>query len=163
VVFVAVILLAGLFQMVNRTYRRIGTGLHLGEVPGPPQERRALVIVPVGAVNQLTREALGAALCLGDEVGAVTVVHVDDQPGADRLRELWQTWHPHVPLTVLVSESRSLTRPIVDYVCTMDAEDEHDHLVVLIPEMQLPRLWQRPLQTPRIPARRYRRFRALPA
>jgi amino acid transporter len=150
VVFVAVGLLALLFQSINRTYRRIGVGLRLGEVPGPPQERKSLVIVPVGAVNRLTQEALGAALSLGDEVRAVTVVHVEDEAEhGERIRQLWNTWHPHVPLTVVVSGTRSLTRPIVDYVRAVDAEDTHDRVVVLIPEMQLPRPWQRLLQNQR--------------
>jgi amino acid transporter len=150
VVFVMIALLACGFQAINRTYRRIGVGLRLGELPGPPQERRALVIVPVGAVNLLTREALGAALSLGDEVRAVTVVYADDVAGktAD-IEAVWNRWHPDVPLTVVVSHTRSLTRPIVDYVRAVDAEDEHDRLVVLIPEMQLPRPWQRLLQNQR--------------
>ncbi|GAA5199677.1 hypothetical protein GCM10023322_75880 [Rugosimonospora acidiphila] len=108
-----------------------------------------LVIVPVGAVNRLTQEALGAALSLGDEVRAVTVVHVEDQAEAAGIRDLWNRWHPDVPLTVLTSQTRSLTRPIVDYVRLVDAEDEHDRVVVLIPEMQLPRPWQRLLQNQR--------------
>jgi amino acid transporter len=149
VVFIAVGLLAALFQAINGTYRRIGVGLRLGEIPGTPQEKPSLVIVPVGAVNLLTREALGAALSLGDEVRAVTVVHVEDEAEATRIRDLWNRWHPQVPLTVVASHTRSLTRPIVDYVRAVDAEDEHDRLVVLIPEMQLPRPWQRLLQNQR--------------
>ncbi|MCQ4042017.1 APC family permease [Streptantibioticus rubrisoli] len=148
-VFLVVAVLVGLFEAVNRAYRRIGQGLHLGEVPGPPEERRSLVIVPVGAVNLLTREAISAALSLGDEVRAVTVVHPDDQSGAQRLREAWSAWHPQVPLIVLTSRTRSLTRPIVDHLRAVGAEEAHDRLVVLIPEMHLPRPWQRLLQNQR--------------
>ena len=54
-----------------------------------------------------------------------------------------------ISLTVLVSPSRSLTRPIVDHLCAVDAEEAHDRLVVLIPEMQLSRWWQRLLQNQR--------------
>ncbi|MCQ4083033.1 APC family permease [Streptomyces sp. RB6PN25] len=153
-VFLAVAVLVALFEGIHRTYRRIGVGLHLGEVPGPPQPRRSLVVVPVGAVNLLTREAISAALSLGDEVRAVTVVHPDDRDdqdaaGTDRVRNAWNAWHPDVPLTVLTSRTRSLTRPIVDHLRAVGAEDEHDRLVVLIPEMQLPRPWQRLLQNQR--------------
>ncbi len=150
-VFLAVAVLVALFEAVHRTYHRIGVGLHLGEVPGPPLERRSLVIVPVGAVNLLTREAIGAALSLGDEVRAVTVVHPDDQDAdsAARMRDAWNAWHPHVPLTVLTSRTRSLTRPIVDHLRAVAVEGEHDRLVVLIPEMHLPRPWQRLLQNQR--------------
>jgi hypothetical protein len=39
--------------------------MQLGEKPGPPQAKPVLVIVPVGAVNLLIQEALGAALSPG--------------------------------------------------------------------------------------------------
>ncbi|QRX95798.1 APC family permease [Streptomyces noursei] len=150
-VFLTVALLVAVFEWVHRTYRRIGVGLHLGEVPGPPEEHRSLVIVPVGGVNLLTQQAISAAISLGDEVRAVTVVHPDDQDAksAGEVRDAWNTWHPNVPLTVLSSRTRSLTRPIVDYLRALQAEMEHDRLVVLIPEMELPHVWLRLLQNQR--------------
>lgn len=151
IVFAAVAVLVAVFEAIHRTYRRIGGALHVGEIPGPPQPRHTLVVVPVGAVNRLTQDALGAALSLGDEVRAVTVTHPDenDQPVAAKLESDWQAWNPHVPLTVLVSPTRSLTRPIVDHLRAVDAEDAHDRLVVLIPEMQLSHWWHRLLQNQR--------------
>ncbi len=149
VVFVALAVLAGSFFAINRSYNRIGASLHLDETPAPPQKRPSLVIVPVLSVSTITREALGAGLSLGDEVRAVTVVHVDDEGGAERIQERWDRWHPGVPLTVLTNENRSFTKTLVDYVRAVDAEDDRDRLVVLIPEMQLPRPWQRLLQNQR--------------
>ncbi|WP_398661487.1 APC family permease [Streptomyces misionensis] len=150
-VLVTVAVLVMLFEAVHHTYQRIGTALHLGEVPDRPEHRRSLVVVPVGAVNKLTQEAISAALSLGDQVRAVTVVHPEDPeaPSADEVRQAWNAWQPDVPLTVLHSRTRSLTRPIVDYLCALAAEDGHDHLVVLIPEMHLPKPWQRLLQNQR--------------
>ncbi|WP_283138195.1 APC family permease [Rhizohabitans arisaemae] len=150
-VFLVVAGLAALFELVHRTYLRIGVALHLGEVPARPEPRRSLVIVPVGAVNLLTQEAIGAALSLGDEVRALTVVHPEDRDArsADEVRRAWNVWQPHVPLIVLHSRTRSLTRPIVDYLHAAVAEGAHDRLVVLIPESHLPRSWQRLLQNQR--------------
>ncbi|GAB2699935.1 APC family permease [Kitasatospora kifunensis] len=150
-VFLAVAVLVLLFESIHRAYQRIGRALHIGEVPGPPQERHSLVIVPVSSVNRLTQEALATALSLGDEVRAVTVAYPDDEgmPSAEPMRQAWAQWQPHVPLTVLTSPSRSLTRPIVDYLRTLEATVEHDRLVVLIPETHLPRPWQRLLQNQR--------------
>ncbi|MFJ5921114.1 APC family permease [Kitasatospora sp. NPDC092948] len=150
-VFVAVAGLVTLFEAVHRTYGRIGRALHVGELPGPPRERHSLVLVPVGAVNLLTREAIGAALSLGDEVRAVTVVHPDDTeaPSAERVQQQWAAWHPGVPLTVLTGRARSLTRPIVDHLRSLAVEEEYDELVVLIAEMHLPRPWHRLLQNQR--------------
>ncbi|MFE9423987.1 APC family permease [Kitasatospora sp. NPDC006697] len=149
-VFLAVAVLVLLFEAVHRSYRRIGRALRVDEVPGPPQPRRSLVVVPVGAVDLLTREALSAALSMGDEVRAVTVVYQDDEAAAERMRADWAAWHPQVPLIPLPSRTRSLTRPIVDYLRRVDAEEHgHERLVVLIPEIHLPHPWQRLLQNQR--------------
>jgi hypothetical protein len=151
-VFVAVILLVTLFEAIHRTYRQIGQALHLGEVPGPPEPRHSLVVVPVGAVNRLTQEAIGVALSLGDDVRAVTVVYSDDPEDTvtpDRLRTEWNVWNPNVPLTVLSTPTRSLTRPIVDHLRELDALDDHDRVVVLIPEISPGHHLQRLLQNQR--------------
>jgi amino acid transporter len=170
-VFLAVAVLVVVFESVHRSYARIGAALHLGERPAHPEARRSLVLVPVGAVNLLTEEAISAALSLGDEVRAITVVHVDDShpddphtdadtdtdAGTDieateaRMRESWLAWQPDVPLIILRSPTRSLTRPVVDYIHEVEHEDAHDRLVVLIPEMQLTHPWQRLLQNQRGP------------
>jgi amino acid transporter len=151
-VFAGVALLVLMFEAVHRAYDRIGRELALGELPGPPEPQRCLVVVPVGAVNKLTQEALAAALSIGDDVRAVTVAHSGDpeEDGtASRLCAAWDAWQPHVPLIVLTTPTRSLTRPIIDYLNAVDTEDEHDRLVVLIPEIQPDRLWQRLLQNQR--------------
>ncbi|MCX4745681.1 APC family permease [Kitasatospora sp. NBC_01287] len=150
-VFLAVAVLVLLFEAVHRSYAGIGRALRVGEVPGPPVQERSLVVVPVGAVNRLTQEAIGTALSLGDEVRAVTVVHPDDDegPSESHVRQAWDAWHPQVPLTVLSSRSRSLTRPVVDHLRELAAAGEHERLVVLIPEMHLPHPWQRLLQNQR--------------
>ncbi|WP_372404628.1 APC family permease [Streptomyces luteireticuli] len=148
-VFLAIAVLVTLFEAVHRTYLRIGAALRLGEVPEPPEPCHALVVVPVGAVNRLTREAISAALSLGDEVRAVTVVHPDEPRAMEEMTTAWNAWHPDVPLTVLHSRTRSLTRPIVDHLHTIEAENGHDRLVVLIPEAHLPRPWHRLLQNQR--------------
>lgn len=148
-VFLAIAVLVTLFEAVHRTYLRIGAALRLGEVPGLPEPCYALVVVPVGAVNRLTQEAISAALSLGDEVRAVTVVHPDESRAVEEMTAAWNAWRSDVPLTVLHSRTRSLTRPVVDYLHAVQAESEHDRLVVLIPEAHLPRPWHRLLQNQR--------------
>jgi hypothetical protein len=144
IIFLMVALLVALFEAIHRSYARIGAVLHIGEVPPPPERKPSLVIVPVASVTRLTREAINAALSLGREVRAVTVVYTDEAGVAnDQVRSLWQAWHPDVPLVVLESEHRSLSRPLVSYIREVDAEDPNDRVVVLIPEMQLPKPWQR--------------------
>lgn len=150
-VFVAVVVLVLVFEGIHRTYAQIGKALHIGEIPSAPQPEHTLAIVPVGAVNALTQEAISAALSIGDEVRAVTVTHPEeqDEEALAKLHEDWSAWQPHVPLTVLSCETRSLTRPIVDYLHEVEQSNGHDRLIVLIPEMHLARPWQRLLQNQR--------------
>ncbi|WP_316523459.1 APC family permease [Kitasatospora brasiliensis] len=146
-IVVALPLLVVLFEAVHRSYGRIGERLELGRVPGPVSRQRSLVVVPVTAITRLTRDGLSAALSLGDEVMAVTVVH--EPAAAEALRRDWELWRPGVPLVEIPDGRRRLGRPIADFVNELRAEHAYDRLTVLIPEVEPVRWWQRPLQNGR--------------
>lgn len=138
-------LLVLLFMSVRRAYVRIGAQLGIGQVPEPPVKRASLVVVPVASLSRLTAEGISAALSLGDDVIAVTVVFTDtdDEPPPDvSFREEWRAWRPEVPLITLRSAHRSIAKPIVSYLRSVEAEDKYHRLVVLIPEVQPARPWQ---------------------
>jgi hypothetical protein len=132
-----------LFRRVHRTYDRIGALLERGKTPKPPSKKKSLVVVPVASLSRLTAEGISAALCLGDDVIAVTVCFADPEDEATDVsfREQWEAWHPNVPLITLRSVHRSIARPIVKYLCQLEEEDKYHRLVVLIPEVQPKRFW----------------------
>jgi amino acid transporter len=146
-------LLVLMFLAVHRAYVRIGAELGIGQVPPPPVKQPVLVVVPVMGLSRLTAEGISAALSLGDDVVAVTVVYTDSDADADDVHrdsdsgtsapapdtsfhEQWQAWRPEVPLITLRSAHRSLAKPIVHYLRQLEAEDKYHRLVVLIPEVQ---------------------------
>ena len=133
-----------LFNLVHRSYDRIGALLEIGQVPEQPSKRASLVVVPVGGLSRLTVEGLSAAMSLGDEVIAVTVCYADpDDVAADvSFRDEWTQWHPDVELVTLRSTHRSLAKPVVDYLCEIERTDSYHRLVVLIPEVQPASPWQ---------------------
>jgi hypothetical protein len=137
-------LLVLMFTRIRVTYDRIGRLLELGRPPGPPEQLSSLVVVPVGGLSRLTREAISVALSLGDEVIAVTVCY--PEPEEERVvasfQEQWEAWHPNVPLVTLRTAHRSLSPPIVEYLRTLEEEERYQRLVVLIPEVQPIRPWQ---------------------
>ncbi len=142
-VIIPVLVLA--FVTVRRAYARIGRLLEIGQVPAPPVKRASLVVVPVAGMSRLTAEGISAALSLGDDVLAVTVVFTDsdDEPPADvSFRDQWNAWRPEVPLITLRSAHRSIAKPIVSYLRAVEAEDKYHRLVVLIPEVQPSSPWQ---------------------
>jgi hypothetical protein len=134
-----------LFTAVDRAYVRIGGELGIGQTPAPPVKRASLVVVPVAGMSRLTGEGISAALSLGDDVIAVTVVFTDsddEAPPDVSFREQWNVWRPEVPLITLRSGHRSIAKPIVSYLRSIEAEDKYHRLVVLIPEVQPARWWQ---------------------
>ncbi len=133
-----------LFLRIHTSYARIGELLGLGHTPPPPVASKSLVVVPVGAMSRLTAEGINTALSIGDEVVAVTVCFADpDDTAADvSFRGEWDAWHPDVPLITLRSPKRSLSKPIVKYLCEIEQTDKYHRLVVLIPEVQPSSLWQ---------------------
>jgi amino acid transporter len=133
-----------LFMAVQRSYVRIGTQLQLGKTPAAPKAQQALVVVPVGGLSRLTAEGINTALSIGDEVVAVTVVFADPEDTAADVsfRDQWDQWHPDVPLITLRSVKRSLSKPIVQYLCDLERTDKYHRLVVLIPEVQPSSVWQ---------------------
>src|SRR3984957_99353 len=140
-------LLVLLFRFIARTYDRMGAELGIGKVPPPPVKQASLVVVPVSGMSRLTAEGVSTALSLGDEVIAVTVVYTDEADDPDDVpdvsfREEWQTWRPEVPLLTLRSAPRSLAKPLVHYLRSVEAEDKYHRLVVLIPEVEPSRAWQ---------------------
>lgn len=146
-IVVALPLLVLLFEAIHRSYERIGERLELGRVPGAVTRQRSLVVVPVTAITRLTRDGLSAALSLGDEVLAVTVVH--EAARAEALRRDWELWQPGVPLVELADDHRRLGRPIAEFVNRLGREHVYDRLTVLIPEVEPARWWQRALQNRR--------------
>jgi amino acid transporter len=150
-IVIIVPLLVLMFSRVHVTYARIGQALDIGHEPPRPRRRRSLVVVPVGSMSRLTAEGISAALSLGDEVVAVTVCYAEaeDTEADAEFRDQWEDWHPNVPLLTLRSNRRSLGPPVVNFLRELELAASYDQLVVLIPEVQPTKAWQRILHNQR--------------
>jgi amino acid transporter len=138
-------LLVWLMSAINRAYGKIGARLELDRVPGRPRPRRSLAIVPVGGVNRLTKEAISAALSLGDRVVALRVTHPDEPEETAEFIRAWERWAPDVSLALVADRRRRLVDPVVEYVRGVG----ESHVFVLIPEVEPAHVWQRVLQNQR--------------
>jgi amino acid transporter len=140
-------LLVLLFLFIARTYDRIGAELGIGKVPPPIPTQASLVVVPVTGISRLTAEGVSVALSLGDDVIAVTVVYTDEADDPDNVPDVdfraeWEAWEPGVPLLTLHSAHRSLAKPIVRYLRSVESDDKYYRLVVLIPEVEPSKAWE---------------------
>jgi amino acid transporter len=135
-----------LFTRIHRYYRRVGAELGLGKIPGQPQVKPTVVIVPVVAVSRLARYAIGHALSISPHVVAVMVVEDADGSAerAQHVQQQWAQWDPGVPLTVLHTEYASVAEPIVAFIDEFCEHHDKD-VVVLIPVALPTRLWEQVL------------------
>ena len=90
-----------------------------------------MVIVPTSTVNLLTKQALDAALSIGDTVVAVAVA--GDEEERERIKQDWDQWKCSVPLEVVIDPHRSLVHTVMDYVESIPKDDVN--VTVLIPEL----------------------------
>jgi len=153
VVVLAIPAFMAMFVWVYRYYGRTGRALGLGEIPGKPQAKPIMVVVPVVGVSRLAQYGLSNALSISPHVVAVTVVHDDVGGGPDEaaghgvaghrdasdgarrareLRQQWASWDTGVPLRVVRTEYASVAGPIVAFVERL-RERGHQRIVVLIP------------------------------
>ena len=128
------------FRQIRRHYADVAAAETIA--PGQTTHRlSSTILVPVGTVNLGTLRALDFAESLRpDQILAVSVALEDGD--ADRIRAQWAQHSLDVPLEVLDSPYRDLTRPILDYVDRLLAEHPGTTVTVVIPELVVRRWWQ---------------------
>lgn len=96
------------------------------------------VVVPIARLNRPAVQALRFAQALSPEA---TAVHVATDPRiAAELEEAWHTWGRGVPLTILESPYRSLTRPLLQYLAELKRHEGAEVVTVVLPEF-VPDIW----------------------
>ncbi|WP_405657956.1 APC family permease [Streptomyces sp. NBC_01166] len=143
--WLAVVAAAGLWLMmrgIRRQYDRTSAEL---AVTDPRQDStpptRVLAIVLVSTLNKPTLRALAYARAFRpDHLEALTVAV--DPESVTTLRRQWSEFDIQMPLQVLRSPYREITRPTVEYVRTVRRDGPHDVVAVFIPEYVVGHWWE---------------------
>ncbi|HEX3920680.1 MAG TPA: APC family permease, partial [Streptosporangiaceae bacterium] len=104
-----------------------------------PASNRAIVLV--SKLHLPTLRALAYARATRPSHLEAITVNVDEAE-TQRLKEEWDRADIPVPLTVVASPYREITRPIVQYVKQMRRESPRDIVTVFIPEYVLGHWWE---------------------
>ena len=141
IVVVAMPIIWLIMRAIQRHYQAVAVELE------PPENLRAFkphsnhAIVLVSKLHMPTLRAIGYAKATRpDSIHAVTVEM--DPAELAALREQWDAHDIPVPLTVIASPDREITRPIVDFVKRMRTENPDDIVTVYIPEYVLGHWWE---------------------
>ena len=134
-------LLVLMFSAIRRHYRRVDD--ELAVTPGTPlPEIVHTVVVLVGPrIHRGVLEALAYGKSLRPHyLHAVTVAF--DDAAAIRMRETWDRYDLDVPLYVINSPFRALTRPVLDFIGHLDERWKHDIVTVILPEFVVHHWWE---------------------
>jgi amino acid transporter len=141
-VLVLVPLLIGLFWVVRRHYAQLDAARQ-PEMPLDPRAIHTRAVVPVANLGVPARQALAFARAMAPD-GAVTVVHVTDDPDkAEQLRASWENCpHGGAELVVIESPFRTLEGPLLTYIDAVRESHPEELLVVLLPEYVPGHWWE---------------------
>ncbi|MGP3982858.1 APC family permease [Streptomyces sp. KR80] len=120
---------------IRRHYDRVSEEIAAPEEPGDEMVRPSRVhsIVLVSKIHKPTLRALAYAKVM--RAGEVEALTINVDPAETKgLREEWARRGIDVPLKVLDSPYREITRPIIEYVKRLRRESPRDVVSVYIPE-----------------------------
>jgi len=139
---VLMVLLGVAMQRVHRHYDLVSAEVALGEDEGPdPMPARVHAVVLVSRLHRPTTRALSYARAT--RPSTLEAVTVATEPAAAReLSEEWGRRRVSVPLRVLDSPYREVTRPLVEHVKALRARGPRDVVTVFLPEYVVAHWWE---------------------
>jgi amino acid transporter len=138
-VLVTIPILVLMFLAIHRHYLTVARELSMDALDDALKPIRHTVIVPISGIHRGVVRALQYARSISSN--GVTAVYVDfDEEATTKLRQLWKKLDLGVPLVVLPSPYRELTRPLLRYINRVDGRRDNDVITVVLPEF-VPRKW----------------------
>ncbi|HZZ46552.1 MAG TPA: APC family permease, partial [Pseudonocardia sp.] len=141
--WIAIAAMAGAFGLmvaIHRHYSRVSDEIQLGDdMPVLPARNHAIVLV--SGLNLATVRALGYARATRPDILEAVTVNVDDVD-TRKLTKSWDDREIPVPLKVVESPYREITRPVLDYVKRIRTDSPRDVVTVFIPEYVVGRWWE---------------------
>ena len=129
-----------LMQAIRRHYDRIAQELVAGDTDTVlPSRNHAIVLV--STLHKPTLRAVAYARATRPDVLEAVTVNVDEADTKRLVRD-WERRKLPVPLKVVESPYREITKPVLDYVKRMRSNNPRDVVTVFIPEYVVGRWWE---------------------
>ncbi|QTE28333.1 APC family permease [Pengzhenrongella sicca] len=143
IAIIAMVIVFIVMKAIRKHYDSVREELALGEDPSSARAlpSRVHAIVLVSRLHKPTMRAIAYARASRPQLLEAVTVGVDRDDVVD-LRARWDALDLPVPLKVLDSPFREVTRPIVDYVRSIRRESPRDLVVVYIPEYVVGHWWE---------------------
>jgi hypothetical protein len=131
-----------LMTAIRRHYDRVSAELDDTDDDTPPVlPSRNHAIVLVSKLHRPTKRALAYAKAMRPDVLEAVTVNVDDHDTRELL-DRWERQLFSVPLKVIESPYREITKPVLDYVKRVRSANPRDVVTVFIPEYVVGHWWE---------------------
>jgi amino acid transporter len=139
IVIIVIPLIVLMFKGIKKHYEGIAAGLAVAP-DYKPRRMNHTVVVLVGNVHRGVLEALAYAKSLApNHLVAMTIVSDDEEQ--ERAEQQWAEYKIDIPLEIVHSPYRELTRPVLRFIDELDARYENDIITVVIPEFVVRHWW----------------------
>jgi amino acid transporter len=136
----AMLVIYALMLAIRKHYTRVARELEpTEERPVLPSRNHAVVLV--SKVHLPTLRAVAYAQATRPDTLTAVTVNVDDKD-TRAIQDEWERRQIPVPLTVVDSPYREITRPIIDFVKGMRRGSPRDVVTVFVPEYVVGRWWE---------------------
>ncbi|WP_086827388.1 APC family permease [Allokutzneria sp. NRRL B-24872] len=147
--WIAIVAMAAVFVLmtgIRRHYDHVAEELAAAEIAVGkamlPSRNHAVVLI--SKLHLPTMRALAYARATRPDVLEAVTVNVDDLD-TRKLVTQWEKEHIKVPLKVIESPYREITKPVLDYVKRIRSDNPRDVVTVFIPEYVVGRWWEQVL------------------
>jgi len=141
IAILAMIAIFAMMKSIRRHYDAISRELELprGEKAVLPSRNHAVVLV--SRLHLPTLRAISYAKATRPSTLEALTIQIDEADTADLLRQ-WDEHDLDIPLVILESPYREITRPVLDYVRGLRRESPRDVVTVFVPEYVVGRWWE---------------------
>ena len=140
-VVIAIPVLCIVMQSVHRHYASVRAELRTADEDEPTLPSRIHAIVLISGWHKATQRALMFARANRPDTLTALTVNVDDAETRALVRE-WEELDVDIPLKVIESPYREITRPVVAYIKKQRQSGPRDVVNVYIPEYVVGRWWE---------------------
>ncbi|MFD1774640.1 APC family permease [Paenibacillus rhizophilus] len=138
-IFLPIVML--IFFRIHRHYMNTADQLRIQLDKDKPCIKGSTIVIPVSAVTRAVLHSISYAKSLTNNVVAVYVGF--DEEEIRKMEMKWEEWNPGVRLIVLRSRYRSIMRPLVKFIDTVEWKNAAtDHITILIPQFITKHWWQ---------------------
>jgi amino acid transporter len=141
IAILAMIFIFVLMKLISRHYAAIATELTVTESEKPALPPRNHALVLVSRLHLPTMRAISYAKATRPSTLTAVTVQIDQAETA-RLSEEWNRHVPDIPLVILDSPYREVTRPVLKHLRGLHRDSPRDVITVFLPEYVVGRWWE---------------------